>query len=71
MIVDWNIGGVLIPGLLVLGFIALIATMAMMRLCTAAGISRLFVSRALVEFATFLIIYGLLMQYLPRVGLSS
>lgn len=71
MIVDLNIGGVFIPGLVVLGLIALLATLAMMRFCTATGITRLFVSRPLVEVATFLIIYGLLMQFLPRVGFSS
>jgi len=68
MIVDLNFGGVLIPGLVVLAFIALIATMATMRFCAATGISRLFAYRPLVEAATFLIIYGLLTQYLPLNG---
>lgn len=60
MIVDLNVGGVLIPGLVVLAFIALVATMATLRL---------FAYRALVELATFVIIYGLLVQYLPSIGL--
>lgn len=71
MIVDLNIGGVFIPGLLVLAFIALITTMAVMRFCAATGISRLFAYPPLVEAATFIIIYGLLTQYLPLNGLTS
>ncbi|MGQ9369158.1 DUF1656 domain-containing protein [Azospirillum sp. ST 5-10] len=71
MIVDLNIGGVFIPGLVVLAFIALIATMATMRFFAATGISRLFAYRPLVEIATFLFIYGLLVQHLPRIGLLS
>jgi len=39
-----------------------------MRFCAATGISRLFAYRPLVEAATFLIIYGLLTQYLPLNG---
>ncbi|MBW9076382.1 DUF1656 domain-containing protein [Rhizobium pusense] len=69
MIVDLNVGGVLIPGLVVLAFVALVATMALLRLFTASGLSRRFVYRPLVELATFVIIYGLLVQYLPSIGL--
>ncbi|ASV88717.1 hypothetical protein CES85_2990 (plasmid) [Ochrobactrum quorumnocens] len=69
MIVDLNVGGVLIPGLVVLAFIALVATMATLRLIAAAGLNRLFAYRPLVEIATFVIIYGLLVQYLPSIGL--
>ncbi|CAH2602910.1 conserved protein of unknown function [Rhodovastum atsumiense] len=71
MIVDFNFGGVFIPGLVVLAFIALIATIATMRCFAATGISRLFAYRPLVEIATFLIICGLLMQYLPLIGRLS
>ncbi|ACI99956.1 DUF1656 domain-containing protein [Rhodospirillum centenum] len=71
MIVDLTVGGVFVPGLVVLGFIALITTMALMRVCTATGISRLFAFRPLVEVATFLILYGLLTRYLPLTGLMS
>lgn len=69
MIVDLNVGGVLIPGLLVLAFLALLVTVAMIRFFSATGIQRLFASRPLVELATFAIIYGLLAQYLPLIGL--
>ncbi|MCW0232237.1 MAG: DUF1656 domain-containing protein [Ferrovibrio sp.] len=68
MIVDLNVGGVLIPSLVVLAFIALVATMATLRLF-AAGLHRWFAYRPLVELATFVIIYGLLVQYLPSIGL--
>lgn len=69
MIVDLNIGGVLIPGLVVIAFIALVITMATLRLFSATGLNRLFAYRPLVELATFVIIYGLLVQYLPSIGL--
>jgi hypothetical protein len=69
MIVDFIVGGVLIPGLVVLGFAALVATMAMLRLFVATGLNRRFAYRPLVELATFVIIYGLLVQYLPSIGL--
>jgi hypothetical protein len=68
MIVDLNVAGVFIPGLVVLALVALIATMAVIRLSTAIGILRLFAYRPLVEIATFLIIYGVLAQYLPLIG---
>ena len=41
MIVDLNVGGVLVPGLVVLAFIALIATMAVLRLFAVTGLNRL------------------------------
>lgn len=69
MIVDLNVGGVLIPGLVVLAFIALVATMAALRLLAASSLHRWFAYRPLVELAAFIIIYGLLVQYLPSIGL--
>lgn len=71
MIVDLNLGGVFIPGLVVLAFIALIVTVTTMRFFAATGISQLFAFRPLVEVAAFLIVYGLLTQYLPLNGLMS
>lgn len=68
MIVDLNVGGVLLPGLLVLVFAALVATIAVIHLLSVAGIYRLFAYRTLVDFATFAIIYGLLVQHLPSIG---
>lgn len=69
MIVDLNIGGVLVPGLLMLAIVALVTTIAVMRLLAVAGLSRLFAYWPLVELATFVLIYGLLVQYLPATGL--
>lgn len=71
MMVDLNIAGVFIPGLVVLAAIALIAALAVLRVLSATGIGRLFVCQPLVEIATFLIVYGLLVQYLPLIGLLS
>lgn len=68
MIVDLNVGGILIPGLVVLAFLALVATMAVLHLFAAAGLHRRIAYRPLVELATFVIIYGLLVQYLPSIG---
>ncbi|QWK80840.1 DUF1656 domain-containing protein [Ochrobactrum sp. BTU1] len=68
MIIDLNLGGVLIPGLVVLAFISLVATIAAVLLFAASGLNRLFAYRALVEIATFVIIYGLLVQYLSSIG---
>jgi len=69
MIVDLNAGGVLIPGLVALAFIALVTTMATLRLFSAAGLHRRFAYWPLVELAIFVIIYGLLVQYLPSIGI--
>lgn len=69
MILDLNIGGVLMPGLLAAAFVALVVTIAVIRLLAVAGIFRLFAYRPLVELATFAIICGLLVQYLPSTGL--
>jgi hypothetical protein len=69
MIVDLNIGGVLIPGLVALAVVALIATIAVLRLITASGLNRRFAYRPLVELATLVIIYGLLVQHVPWIGL--
>ncbi|KAA0595592.1 hypothetical protein J2848_003230 [Azospirillum lipoferum] len=68
MIPDLDIGGVFLPGLLVLALAALAGTVAMVRLFAAAGLFRLTASRPLVELATFAILYGLLLQALPSSG---
>ncbi|MFC4314197.1 DUF1656 domain-containing protein [Steroidobacter flavus] len=64
MIVDFYIGGVLIPGLLVIAVLALVATIAAIRLLRVLDIYRLFAYRPLVELAAFTIIYSLIVQYL-------
>lgn len=68
MILDFNLGGVFLPGLLVLALAALAGTVAAVRLFAAAGFFRLTASRPLVELATFALLYGLLLQALPSSG---
>ncbi|NUT81012.1 DUF1656 domain-containing protein [Pseudomonas sp. NA13] len=68
MIVDLDVGGVLIPGLLALVFVAIFATIAIIRVLCVVGIYRLFVHWPLVELAIFALIYGLLVQHLPSIG---
>jgi hypothetical protein len=62
MMVDFYVGGVLIPGLLVRAVFALVVTIAAIRLLRVVGIYRLFVYRPLVELAAFTIILGLIVQ---------
>jgi len=68
MIPDLNFGGVFLPGLLVLALAALAATVALVRLFAAAGLFQLTASRPLVELATFVLLFGLLLQALPSSG---
>lgn len=63
MIADLDIGGVLIPGLLAFALIALAATVAVIRLLSAAGIDRAMAHGPLVEIAIFTIIFALLLQH--------
>ena len=68
MIVDLNLGGVLVPALLVLACVALVATILVIRLLSVTGIHRALACRSLVDLAIFAIIYGLLVQHLPSLG---
>lgn len=68
MIVDLDVGGVLIPGLLALVFVAIFSTVAIIRVLCVVGIYRLFAHWPLVELAIFALIYGLLVQHLPSIG---
>jgi len=63
MIIDYTIGGVFIPGPLVLAVIALFAAVMVIRLLSFVGAYRVFVSRPLVEISVFVIIYVLLLQH--------
>ena len=69
MIADIAIGGVLLPGLLVIAFVALIGAAIVLRLLTLTGADRAFARRPFVELAVFIILFGLLAQYLPSSGL--
>lgn len=69
MIADLDLGGVFIPGLLVLALVALAATVLVLRLLAKARLIRLFAHRPVVELAVFAILYGLLAQAAPAIGL--
>lgn len=69
MIADLDLGGVFIPGLLVLAMAALAATIIVIRLLANARLIRLFAYRPAVELAVFAILYGLLTQAASSVGL--
>lgn len=69
MIADIAIGGVLLPGLLVIALVALIGAAIVLRLLTLTGADRAFAHGPLVELAAFVILFGLLAQYLPSSGL--
>lgn len=64
MICDLNVEGVLGPGLLVLAYFALVATVLLMRLLAVTGLSRRLALPALREITVFIILYGLLAQVL-------
>lgn len=70
MIPDITIGGVLLPGLLVLAIVSLVLTVAVLRLLATVGLVRLFGARPLLEIATFTLVCALLMQFLPFGNLS-
>lgn len=68
MIADIAIGGVLIPGLLMLGLLAAICTFAVMRLTALTGLDRAFARKPLVELACFILLFSLLVQFQPLTG---
>lgn len=68
MIPDLCISGVFVPGLLGDACIALVTTVALLRLLTALGAWRVFSIRPLVELAVFTILFSLLAQGLSTIG---
>ncbi len=68
MISDIVIGGVLIPGLLAVACLALVLTVAILRLLSATGASRRLALPPVVELAVLVIVFGLLVQSLPATG---
>ncbi|RIV91190.1 DUF1656 domain-containing protein [Aurantiacibacter xanthus] len=70
MIPDIAIGGVLLPGLLVLAIVSLVLTVGILRLLATVGLAPRFGARPLLEIATFTLVYALLMQFLPFGNLS-
>lgn len=66
MIADFHIGGVFIPGLVMIAILALGATVAILRILSATDIYRLLPSRPLVEVSVFVLTFGLLIVTLPH-----
>ncbi|WP_039055864.1 DUF1656 domain-containing protein [Enterobacter sp. Bisph1] len=68
MINDLNIGGVLIPGLLVIALAALICTLLLVPLFTFSRLYRRLPFRPLIDFSTFIVTCFLLLQGLTALG---
>ncbi|MEE2916539.1 MAG: DUF1656 domain-containing protein [Pseudomonadota bacterium] len=62
MISDLDIAGILVPGLLALAYLALVATVLLLRLLAVTGLSRRLALPALTEIAVFILLYSLLMR---------
>jgi hypothetical protein len=60
MIGEISIGGVYVPALLLLAFLALLLTGLLSRLLSVAGAYRLIAYRPLVDVALFILLLGLL-----------
>ncbi|GAA5629331.1 hypothetical protein Brsp05_04632 [Brucella sp. NBRC 12953] len=71
MITDFNSGGVLLPGLLVLAIAALVVTMGILQLLATIGLLRALAHRPLIELAVFIFSYALLLQALTASGSFS
>lgn len=71
MMHDIVIGGVYMPGLLLLGIVVLILTGLLTRLINLAGGYRFVVYRPLVDVALFVIILGLLVLAAARRGIGA
>lgn len=65
MIGDISLGGVYVPGLLLLALLALVITIALSRLLGLLGAYRFIAYRPMVDLALFTIILGLLNLLLP------
>lgn len=69
MFTEISIGGVAMPGLLVLGFIALLLTGLSSRLLTSLGVYWLFAHRPLADLSFFVLWLGLLAQFAHSPGI--
>lgn len=67
---EYAIAGVLVPPLLILGIIASLCTMALMRLADHAGFYRFVTCRAIVDVALYVIVFGLVALLAPHLGLA-
>jgi hypothetical protein len=68
MIGEVSIGGVYFPALLLLGFLALVATGLATRILAFVGAYRLVAYRPIVDISLFVIVLGLLVTLTPHFG---
>jgi hypothetical protein len=71
MINDINIGGVFIPGLLVIALFALACTLLLVPLFTLSRVYRRLPFRPLLELSTVIVTFYLLLQGLTTLGLLT
>ncbi|MEY8711351.1 hypothetical protein A9B99_11745 [Mangrovibacter phragmitis] len=71
MINDINIGGVFIPGLLVIALFALACTLLLVPLFTRSRVYRRLPFRPLLELSTVIVTFYLLLQGLTTLGLLT
>ncbi|MBU9826470.1 MULTISPECIES: DUF1656 domain-containing protein [Rahnella] len=69
MMTDINIGGVFLPGLLVMALVAFSGTILITPFLAFSRFYRRLPCRPLIDFTTFIIIFALLMQALNALGL--
>lgn len=66
---DMNIGGVFIPGLLVMALVALVCTLLLVPLFSFSRLYRRLPLRPLIHFSTCIVTFFLLLQGLTALGL--
>ncbi len=71
MMNDMNIGGVFIPGLLVIALIALACTLLLVSLFSFSRLYRRLPFRPLIDFSTYIVTIFLLLQGLTALGLFA
>ncbi|POP44042.1 hypothetical protein CHU32_19400 [Superficieibacter electus] len=71
MINDINIGGVFIPGLLIVALFTLVCTLLLVPLFSFSRLYRRLPGRPLINFSTYIVTYFLLLQGLNALGLLA
>jgi len=69
MVNDLNVGGVLIPGLLMVALVALVCTLLLIPLFSLSRLYRRLPCRPLMDVSTWIVTFYLLMQGLTALGL--
>jgi len=71
MINDISIGGVFIPGLLVIALAALVCTLSLVTLFSLSRLYRRLPARPLIDFSIFIVTFFLLLQGLTTLGMFT